>query len=182
VESSVSEYIGKAVFRLKKLGSPTGNAWAELWTITGGNPNSKVATSTTYLDISTISADALGAEYEFEFDPTAYEMTATENYSIILNGDWAQSTDDRILLMWHSSADGTLDYYASGMWQTYTDRQFYYEEYYITPSGTPPTPTTTISTSTWTSQDIKIINTCAILGVILLCADFLRRLFAKRKV
>jgi len=184
-EESVREYHSVLKFTLPNTTGTISDIKLKLYAYdVVGSPESVLAIQETDWDEGTATWNSPwtspGGDISTEISRNTEETTDEYHTFDIMDGatnpqelNWG---DDINLIIYESEETGTHGH----QWETkeYTNPP-YLEITYTTGSST---PTTTISTSTWTSQDIKIINTCAILGVILLCADFLRRLFAKRKV
>jgi hypothetical protein len=91
---------------MSKIGTPTGNVWAEVWTNNAGVPGSLIANATsTYIDVSTI---ATGLN-DFCF-PTPPSLTAATVYHIVLRGDYTISAAHYV--RWYYAAAGA---YAGGV-------------------------------------------------------------------
>lgn len=80
-----SQLVSSASFYLSKTGSPTGNAVAKLYTITGTHgtnavPATLLATSKAF-DVTTLTGSLAVTRFEFD-DSEFYTLTATNNYAI----------------------------------------------------------------------------------------------------
>jgi len=134
---TVTADIGKVSLRFKKVGSPTGNINVYIYSDDGTTcPNSSLVTANETLDISTISTDALGAEYDFTFN-AGTELTDGTTYHIVIVNSAGVSSSNYILLMWDYNPSpaytGQIHYGGTGAWDTFdtSDRFYTFKEYYI---------------------------------------------------
>ena len=77
-------HLVRAYFDVKTVGSPTGNATAKLYTISGTHGSTAVPTGAALATSETVDVSKIGTSYEqveFGFS-TTYEMTASTNYII----------------------------------------------------------------------------------------------------
>lgn len=83
--------ITRVVFKLKKVGSPTGNIWCESWDTSGGNPIGLRDTSDS-VDVSTLPTTQ--DFVEFVFDPPANININGGTFAIVLAGDFTMNDID----------------------------------------------------------------------------------------
>lgn len=69
---------------IKKINSPTGNIWAEIWSISGGVPDTKLGTSDS-LDVSALSTSYAWVTFTFS---TTVSISNGVDYAIVLTGDF----------------------------------------------------------------------------------------------
>lgn len=139
--ASTSQDMYSAVFEIKKVGSPTGNVYAKLYSHTGtfgssGTPGTLLATSDA-IDISTLSTSY--AEVTFNFTGAEqYTLTSTTNYFIVVEYTGGNSTNN-LTVHYDGVAgldDGNLAVYNAG-WSAFGTLDVGYEVY--SEAGTPPT-------------------------------------------
>lgn len=85
-QSGFGGILRKAVFKLSKYGSPTGNIYAKLYAHSGTFGTSSIPTGSALATSAAILAStvqALSADFEFIFE-TPYNLSASTNYCIVL--------------------------------------------------------------------------------------------------
>ena len=90
----------KVVLSLRKIGSPTGNLWAEIHSAQGGTSGTKNASTNIVgqasddLDVSTLTTAY--ASKDLAFSGTAPSLTAGQTYYIVVYGSFAVSTTNYV--------------------------------------------------------------------------------------
>jgi len=88
--------LSKVVLRLRKVGSPTGNLWAEIHSTQGGTSGTKntstgiVGQATDDKDVSTLTTAFV--DTSLTFNGTKPSLTANETYYIVIYGSFTVST------------------------------------------------------------------------------------------
>jgi hypothetical protein len=129
---SVTAEICYVTFNNKRIGSPSGNVWAEIYSDDGdGLPNALLATSDSR-NVTAISGTA--TDYNWNFTGiNKIQLTSGTMYHVVLSGDWSYSTTDGIQIATTSEsnnyANGTHVYYATS-WAIYANDDMYFKTYY----------------------------------------------------
>lgn len=120
-------YLGKIEADLRKVNSPTGTVWLELYNNNAGNPGTILATSTTKTAASLSATDNYEA---FTFN-TLVSLTSGTTYWITLNDD--RAIDDTNLVEWAGNVDilaTKAHYYLSiAGWTYWNDVNLNYKTY-----------------------------------------------------
>jgi hypothetical protein len=114
--AGVTKKLPWAGFMFAKVGNPTGNVWLTLYDALGGN---LLATS----DVISIANMGFGNVLNYFNFSTPYAMTATTQYYLVINGDFAVSTTNYLTVRRNSSsgyAGGTGYYYDGATWTDLT--------------------------------------------------------------
>jgi len=101
--------------------APTGNVWVELWSVSGDLPNVKLATSVK-IPCTNLTTDTNGAYVEFGFN-TAYSLSNSTKYVIVLEADYTAPATNRIYWKMHyvgTYSGGTEIFQNVDTWQTST--------------------------------------------------------------
>lgn len=129
---SVTAELSKMTFKNKRIGSPSGSVWAELYDDNGsGLPNTQLATSDTR-NVTTISTSE--TDYDWVFSgANRVELSSGTKYHVVMSGDWSFSTSNGIQIATTSASDdyasGDHIYYTTS-WNAYTPDDMYFKSYY----------------------------------------------------
>lgn len=110
-QSGSAADVGVVDLWLKKVGSPTGNLTAKIYSDSGGNPNTLLGTSTN------VAASSLGTSYgtiSFAFASPVNVSTSTQ-YHLVLETSDSQSNSNYVV----SGADASSPGYANGQLRGY---------------------------------------------------------------
>jgi hypothetical protein len=112
-----SDYqITSVQFEVQKANSPTGNIWAEVWSTSGGLPNTKLATSN-HIDVSTLNPSAKEWK-EWTFSEEINVVNGTV-YGLILTGDFTIGAHYVLYYRhWIGTYGGAGLFYNGSTWST----------------------------------------------------------------
>jgi hypothetical protein len=96
---------------LKKVGSPTGNVWVEVFATSAGAPTGTAVATSQSVNVATLTTSEQVVRFTFDAQFTIGVFT----YAYVLTGDYAVSGTDYLQLVTDGSAPG----YASGSVYTY---------------------------------------------------------------
>jgi len=127
---TVSADISKAIFKLSKIGTPTGNVWCEVWSDSGDSPNAQIGVDSATVDVSGLGA-AAEVTLTFSTKPTT---TSGGKYWLLLDGDFAQDASNGVGIQLDADStytDGLYKTYNGTAWSAYsTSYDCYFKEYY----------------------------------------------------
>lgn len=181
--SPTHPYLDSVVFYARRYGAPTGYLTAYLYSVSGAYGStttcvgSPVATSTTFIDVSTLTTGSGHNVLTFQFNGT-YHMTA-EYYAIILlpyNGtNW--NNDNKILVSLDLSSPshaGNVAYYHTGLWKADDTIDLSFVVYGSTDASSTPTPPPAGTNEFWNNgvgaQIFGFLPTLTSLIVVLMAA------------
>lgn len=129
-----SRNISKAVFKLKKYGTPSGTVWAALYADSGSNTpagNSLMNSNESY---NCAEIGASFADFEFTFPKINVCPTSTSKIHIVLEGDYTAETANYIGVAEKATTATGMNYYAGTTWYNHDPMGLYYKAYYGDPS------------------------------------------------
>lgn len=149
---AASANVGSVALWLKKVGSPTGNLTAKIYSNSGGNPDTVLGTS------ATVAASTLSTSYgaiTFTFS-TPVALTLTTQYHIVL--ETADSASNTNYVTWGADAsspgysNGEMKREASSSWAAETKDAVFYVY------GEPILHPTDVAVSWWSSAHADLVN------------------------
>lgn len=155
-EKFVPDYafsITRASFYFKKVGSPTGNVWAELYDCTSASSPSLLQTS------STVASSSISTSYAWtDFNFTGYNLNISTLYCVILTSDSSVDGSNYFVTgvkntdSYGISGEDTERKTGTGSWAELTTFDTLFKTFETTPDATPtpspspsPTPSPTIT-------------------------------------
>lgn len=85
---------------LKKVGSPVGNVWVEIWTTSGGTPSAQTGTDSAVIAAAGLTTSFADKDFDFT---TPIPLVAGTTYAIVLQGDFAVSGANYVVVNRSSS-------------------------------------------------------------------------------
>jgi hypothetical protein len=125
------------VLQLWKVGSPTGNVWVDIYTDSSTLPVTKVGSSSTVIDVSSLATSgntSVSFVWSTGYPPVSIGVT----YWIVLQGDFTISTSHYVTAHYSSYAhepDYVVDRLNAGVWQGYDNGRGSFQEWVNPTSG-----------------------------------------------